>query len=161
MEQPTTTWAFKISPSETGAGTTVRMESNIPNEQRQVDDEFASILLSIGHLADSADPLRGIMYLIGSSMQEYAAVEHVGGDTPVSGTGLSPLRYLLINWAEIANEQGQAGEPTGLEVTATNASAVDSITPLVQAIRQQLYKLETAEERDLVRHKLQALFDGQ
>lgn len=161
MEQPTTTWAFKISPSETGAGATVRMESNIPNEQRQVDDEFASILLSIGHLADNADPLRGIMYLIGSSMQEYAAVEHVGGDTPVSGTGLSPLRYLLINWAEIANEQGQAGEPAGLEVTATNASPVDSITPLVEAIRQQLHKLETAEELELVKQKLDALFGGQ
>src|SRR5699024_8015380 len=103
MEQPTTTWAFKISPSETGAGTTVRMESNIPNEQREVDDEFASILLTIGHLADNADPLRGIMYLIGSTLTEYAAVEHVGGDTPVSGTWLSLLRYLLINWAEIAN----------------------------------------------------------
>ena len=161
MEQPTTTWAFKISPSETGAGTTVRMESNIPNEQRQVDDEFASILLSIGHLADNADPLRGIMYLIGSSMQEYAAVEHVGGDRPVTGTGLNPLRYLLINWAEIPNEQGEAGEPAGLEVSATNASAVDSITPLVEAIRQQLHKLETNEERELVKHKLDALFGGQ
>lgn len=137
------------------------MESNIPNDQREVDEEFAAVLLSIGHLADNADPLRGIMYLIGSSMQEYAAVEHVGGDTPVSGTGLSPLRYLLINWAEIANEQGQAGEPAGLEVTATNASPVDSITPLVEAIRQQLYKLETAEERELVKHKLEALFGGQ
>ena len=161
MEQPTTTWAFKISPSETGAGTTVRMESNIPNEQRQVDDEFASILLSIGHLADNADPLRGIMYLIGSTLQEYAAVEHVGGDTPVSGTGLSPLRYLLINWAEIANEQGQAGEPAGLEVTATNASPVDSITPLGLALMQQLHKLETMEERELVKQKLDALFGGQ
>ena len=161
MEQPTTTWAFKISPSETGAGTTVRVESNIPNEQRQVDDEFASILLSIGHLADNTDPLRGIMYLIGSSLTEYAAVEHVGGDTPVSGTGLSPLRYLLINWAEIANEQGQAGEPAGLEVTATNASPVDSIAPLVEAIRQQLHKLETSEERELVKQKLDALFGGQ
>ena len=161
MEQPTTTWSFEIRPSETGAGTSVRMESNIPNEQREIDDEFASILLSIGHLADNTDPLRGIMYLIGSTLTEYAAVEHVGGDKPVTGTGLSPLRYLLINWAEIVNEQGQAGEPAGLEVTATNASPVDSITPLVEAIRQQLYKLETNEERELVKHKLDALFGGQ
>lgn len=161
MEQPTTTWSFKISPSETGAGTSVKMESNIPNDQREVDEEFAAVMLAIGHLADNADPLRGIMYLIGSTLTEYAAVEHVGGDTPVSGTGLSPLRYLLINWAEIANEQGQAGEPAGLEVTATNASPVDSITPLVEAIRQQLHKLETMEERELVKQKLDALFGGQ
>ena len=32
---------------------------------------------------------------------------------------------------------------------------------LVEAIRQQLHKLETMEERELVKQKLDALFGGQ
>lgn len=159
MQDHTTQWDFTLTPSDSGYSASVQMQSTIPNEHRNPENEFASILLSIGHLTDNHDPLRGLIFLIASSLNEYAEVQMVGDKPLSSPSGLETMKYMLINWLEFPNEMGEKGDPAELDITAANVSAVDSISPLVQAVRQQIYSLKNREERDQVLLQLLKLFE--